>query len=483
MSPPHLHPNSTLALLFVIAAGVAGNYLRLSLFFVQKVGIGRNMACNLIAQVPAAPYDGYLQGLYANDLAVMLLIAMLAIFPAVSISRRLARKLSDLANKLIKPHSKIIEGQSAEKQLGESEEWLSQLAENSREVFWMKDLDKNQLTYISPAYEEIWGCTSDLYKQSKFWMDTIYLEDCERVLAVTEKIPPGEYDEEYRIVRSDGSVRWIQDRAFPIRNELGEIYRIVGIVTDISKRKQAEAEILYALEKERQLNELKSRFINTTSHEFRNPLTAILMSAKLLEKFGYQATEEKKRLYLERIQVASRQMVQLLDEVLLIGKAEAGKLEFKPVLLELEKFCRELVEEMQFSAGSNYVITFVSDGKNTTACLDEKLLRYILSNLLSNAVKYSPRGGEVNFSMSCEQGEVLFRIQDQGIGIPVTDQAELFNFFHRGSNVSTISGTGLGLSIVKQCVDLHGGKITVDSQVGLGTTLSVTIPLSPDINK
>ncbi len=478
MSPPHLHLSSILALLFLIAAGVADNYLRLSLFFVQKVGIGSNMPRNLIAQVPAAPSVGYLQSLYANDLAVMLLIATLAILPAVFLSRRLVGWLSTITHRNTIFSSKNTEDKGTKEALRASEEWLCQLAENSREVFWMKDLNRSQLTYISPAYEEIWGCTCDLYKQPKFWINTIYPDDCERVIAVMEKIPPGEYDEEYRIVRTDGSVRWIQDRAFPIQNEFGEIYRIAGILTDISKRKQVEAEILCALEKERQLNELKSRFINTTSHEFRNPLTAILMSAKLLEKFGYQATEEKKLLYLERIQAASKQMVQILDEVLLIGKAEAGKLEFKPAVLELKKFCRELVEEMQFSAGSNYVITFVSVGEYTTACLDKKLLQYILSNLLSNAIKYSPRGGEVNFSLICEQGEVLFQIQDQGIGIPVTDQAELFNFFHRGSNVSTISGTGLGLSIVKQCVDLHGGKITVDSQVGIGTTLSVTIPIN-----
>lgn len=231
-----------------------------------------------------------------------------------------------------------------------------------------------------------------------------------------------------------------------------------------------------ALKKEQELSELKSRFVTMTSHEFRTPLTTILSSAELLENYSYKWTEEKKLHHLQRIQVAVQRMTQLLNDVLLIGKAEAGKIEFQPLPLDLAAFCHNLVEELQLGTSTHF-IDFRIQGQCINACMDEKLLRHILSNLLSNAIKYSDKGGTVDFDLLCEAGAAIFRVQDQGIGIPATEQAQLFNSFHRASNVGTISGTGLGLAIVKKSVDLHGGKIAVNSQVGVGTTFTVTLPL------
>ena len=201
------------------------------------------------------------------------------------------------------------------------------------------------------------------------------------------------------------------------------------------------------------------------------------MSTKLLEQFGDRASEEKKHLYLNRIQIATKRMTQLLDDVLLIGKAEAGKLEFNPAPLLLGKFCSELVEEMQMITNDKHSIIFIDRVQQTTANADDKLLRYILSNLLANAIKYSPKGGNIDFILSIEVEKAIFHIQDRGIGIPPQDTEQLFNSFHRGSNVENISGTGLGMSIVKQCVDLHGGEISVKSEIGIGTTFVVTLPI------
>jgi len=380
----------------------------------------------------------------------------------------------------------IAEHKRTEEALRESEERFRQMAENIQEVFWMSNPDVSEIIYVSPAYEEIWERSREsLYANPKSWLDKIHPEDRESAIASWATHSHTEYNIEYRLVRSDGSIRWIWDRGFPIRNQAGEIYRIVGIAKDITQRKIAEQEIRYALLKERQLGDLKSRFITTASHEFRTPLTTILMSAKLLERFSQVATEEKKRIYINRIEVATNQMTQLLDGVLLIGKAEAGKLEFNPAPMDLEQFCRELVEEMELTAVHKYAIVFqtlfanafLSQTDCTTTCLDEKLLRYILNNLLSNAMKYSPQGGKVYFDLIWGQTEAIFQIRDEGIGIPEADKAQLFHSFHRGSNVRNISGTGLGLSIVKQCVDLHGGKITFHSEVGVGSTFIVTLPL------
>jgi signal transduction histidine kinase len=165
-----------------------------------------------------------------------------------------------------------------------------------------------------------------------------------------------------------------------------------------------------------------------------------------------------------------------LDNVLLVSKAEAGKLQFKPALLDLAQFCGALVEEMQLIAG-NHTIDFVAQGECTNVCLDERLLRHILTNLLSNAIKYSPESGTVEFNLICDRDAAIFTVKDNGIGIPEADQAQLFQSFHRGSNVGSTSGTGLGLTIVKKSVNLHGGEIAVASKVGFGTKFTVTIPL------
>ena len=255
---------------------------------------------------------------------------------------------------------------------------------------------------------------------------------------------------------------------------------VMAIVRDITERKRAEVDIRNALEKEKELGELKSRFVTMTSHEFRTPLTTILSSAELLESYSHKWTEDKKNKHFQRIKTAVKHMTQLLNDVLLIGKAEAGKIECNLAPLDLAQFCHDLVDEMQFSIDT-HTIVFCSQGQCKNACMDGKLLRHILSNLLSNAIKYSPQGGTIHFNLICEDKEANFYIQDQGIGIPTADQAQLFDSFHRASNVGTISGTGLGLAIVKKSVDLHNGKIAVSSVVGVGTTFTVTIPLNKQV--
>lgn len=253
---------------------------------------------------------------------------------------------------------------------------------------------------------------------------------------------------------------------------------VMAIIRDITKRKKAEVDIRTSLEKQKELGELKTRFVSMTSHEFRTPLTTILSSTELLEKYNKKLSDEKKAQHLHRIKVSVKHMTQLLNDVLLIGKAEAGKLQCRPEAMDLPKFCRDLVDELQLSSGDNHTIAFCQQGECTTAYLDDKLLLYIFTNLLSNAIKYSPEGGTVNFDLIFQPEKVIFQVQDQGIGIPVAEQDQLFNSFHRASNVGTISGTGLGLAIVKKAVDLHQGEIAVKSEVGVGTTFIVTLPLS-----
>lgn len=383
--------------------------------------------------------------------------------------------------------------------LQESEQRFRQLAENINEVFWMVTPDSSKRLYVSPAYEEIWGrsCQS-LYDDSNSWSEAVHPEERELVIAKLERQSCGEYtDVEYRIVRPDGSIRWIRDRSFPIFNAQGQVYRLAGIAEDITNRKQAELETFKALQREKELSTVKSSFVAMTSHEFRTPLTAISSSTDLLERYQNRLSPEKQQAHLYRIQSAVGRMTQMLNDILLMSEAEAGKLQFNPAPLNLLNFCRHLLEEVQATATKQQVIHFTYRSDSTLAdkdpdeikkarfdflsglaLWDEKLLRHILSNLLSNALKYSPEGSMVQFDFTAQDDRVIFQIQDQGIGIPLADQSRLFEAFHRANNVGTIQGTGLGLAIVKQCVDLHRGEITFSSEVGKGTRFIVTLPLS-----
>jgi len=253
---------------------------------------------------------------------------------------------------------------------------------------------------------------------------------------------------------------------------------LVYLGRDITERKRAEAETNRALQQQKELNELKSRFVSMASHEFRTPLTSIIMSVDLLENFADQWSASKKQTHLQRIRQCSLSMKVLLEDILTIGRAEAGKLDFKPVPLDLEDFCRNLVEEIQLTLGQQHTIRFALQSAIPKLIpLDDKLLRHIFSNLLSNAIKYSPQGGTVDFTVARAGDRLEFAVRDRGIGIPPEDCDRLFDSFHRARNVRDIAGTGLGLTIVKKAVDLHGGSIDFSSQVGQGTTFRVTLPL------
>ncbi|HEY9832188.1 MAG TPA: hybrid sensor histidine kinase/response regulator [Stenomitos sp.] len=246
---------------------------------------------------------------------------------------------------------------------------------------------------------------------------------------------------------------------------------------EIAERQRLETELRHALANERELSDLKSRIISVVSHEYRTPLTTILSSTELLEHYGHNWAEEKKQRHFQRIESSVHHLTRLVNDVLMFSKAEAGKLDFNPQHLDVVEFCRELVKELQLIAGKKHSIHFKCLGFQQDVYLDEKLLRQILSNLLSNALKYSPQGGRIQFELVFRQHTLLFRIQDEGIGIALQDQSQLFDAFYRSSNVGTISGTGLGLAIVERCVNIHKGKICVESEVGVGTTFTVTLPV------
>lgn len=265
-----------------------------------------------------------------------------------------------------------------------------------------------------------------------------------------------------------------------IQTEIEGIQNFVYIGRDITERKRAEAEKMKAIEREKELRELKSRLISMTSNEFRLPISTIFATTELLENYGRTWSEDKKFQHYQLIESSVKRMTELLNNVLILGKADAGKLGFNPAPLNLESFCRNLVEEIQLVSLENQKIAFAYFGDCITVSLDEKLLQNILSNLLTNALKYSHPNTTVNFSCSCNETEVILEIQDQGIGIPAEEQHQIFESFYRAQNVGNIPGSGLGLTIVQKSVELQGGKIAVNSEIGVGTKFTVTLPLQND---
>ena len=244
-----------------------------------------------------------------------------------------------------------------------------------------------------------------------------------------------------------------------------------------SELEQTQAELRRALDQERELGELKSRFVTLVSHEFRTPLGIIMSAIELMRHYEDQLPSEQKRELQEDIHSATRLMAGLMEQVLVLGRVEAGKLGCRPVPTDLSRLVEKFIEESAAATDHRCPIQWQPEGDLTGACADENLLRHLLSNLLTNAVKYSPPGSPVVLRARREEGDAVIEIIDHGIGIPEEDRARLFEAFHRCGNVGEIPGTGLGLVIVKRCVELHGGSLSLDSTVGAGTTFSVRLPL------
>lgn len=252
-------------------------------------------------------------------------------------------------------------------------------------------------------------------------------------------------------------------------------------IRDISQRVKAALEIAASLARQQELAELKSRFVSMASHEFRTPLATILSSSDLLRVHGARMDEEQRAGCFEFISQAVHRMKDMLEDVLLIGTTDAGVSQFKPLAHDLRPLCESIVAEVTRGIAQNFETLHAIDLRMADdfcqADLDERWFRHIFCNLLSNAVKYSPDGGVVLFEVMARAGEVEFLVVDHGIGVPAQEIPRLFEPFFRASTSASISGTGLGLSIVQRAVELHGGRISVESERGQGTTFKVVLPL------
>jgi PAS domain S-box-containing protein len=277
------------------------------------------------------------------------------------------------------------------------------------------------------------------------------------------------------MLRRDGTE--LPMEVFLTRIQLDDRQLIQVVCNDITQRKQAEAELVRTLAREKELGQLRSNFVSMVSHEFRTPLGIIQSSAEILEDYRGQLEPAEREDHLRSIRNNTRRMAGIMEEVLLIGSFDAGKMDFNLDALDLRTFLRGLVADVLSATGQQCPIELSISEMPAEIQADERLLRHIFTNLLTNAVKYSDAGRAVRFEIGRVGAEVICAIRDEGIGIPETDREWLFNAFHRGHNVGERPGTGLGLVIVKRCIDLHGGKINVESKVGEGTTVTIKLPI------
>lgn len=336
-----------------------------------------------------------------------------------------------------------------------------------------------RMVFANPSMERITGYPL-AFLLARPLTDTIHPEDVE--IAVERhrrrlRGEPVEVNYTFRIITKTGEVRTLELSAVLI--EWSHREATLVFVVDATARMQAEESQRQALQQQIALNDMKARFITMASHEFRTPLATIHGSVELLQHYQDRMPADKKQQTLQRIDDAVERMTHMLENVLVIGRTDAGRLEFKPRPLSVTAFCNGLVDELRSAMARQLAkveLQISLPPVEQHYWLDDTLIRNIVGNLLSNAIKYSPHGGTVRFVVTEEGAALVFTVSDQGIGIPAADQAQLFVSFHRASNVGPIAGTGLGLSIVKEAVTCHEGSIAVESAEGLGSTFRVSLP-------
>jgi PAS domain S-box-containing protein len=281
-------------------------------------------------------------------------------------------------------------------------------------------------------------------------------------------------NQEWHYARKDGSTFFVSLNITPLKDAHNDISSYLGIAIDISEKKKAETELLSALEKEKELNELKSRFVSMASHEFRTPLSAVLSSAYLLSKYVKEEEQPQREKHIQRIVSSVTSLTEILNDFLSVGKIEEGNIHPNYTAYDINTQMQEAIQDVRHLLKKGQSINYTHTGSNTTACLDRSMMKHIVTNLLSNAVKFSNENSVIELLTEINGSEIVLAVKDNGIGIPEEDKQDLFKRFFRSSNVTNIQGTGLGLHIVKKYTELMNGKIDCESKLGEGTKFIIT---------
>lgn len=365
----------------------------------------------------------------------------------------------------------------AERALAESEEKYRRVVENVNEGILVTA--GGRILYSNPRALELTGLDMETALSHPF-IEFIHPDDRELVLGNHLRRLRGEQVEnhyQFRVVHRSGAIRWLRISAVVF--EWQKATATLNFLTDVTESRQAEEDVRAALARERELSELKSRFVAVASHEFRTPLAAILSSVELLDSYGTRLPEDERAEVIAQIKTAVARMNGMVEQVLLTSRLESGRFAFEPSPRAMPQLLVQLAAEMDRAHPQAHRIAISCKACDEPRMLDGQLVRHVVANLLSNALKYSPDGTPITCTVLGAGDQVIVTVTDQGIGIPGEDLPRLFERFHRGANVGTIAGTGIGLHIVKECVELHQGTIEVTSHPGEGTRFVVRLHAPP----
>ena len=345
---------------------------------------------------------------------------------------------------------------------------------------------KLRADFYQKPENRVMGHGRDLYGQTKSGENiplevslSTYLQNDERyVIAFIVDITHRKQIEQNMVAQQQQLEKMTADmRSLNAELEAKVEERTIILKEALQRLEQSQEELNEALDKERQLNEIKSRFVSMASHEFRTPLSTVLSSASLLSKYTTTNDQEKRQRHVEKIKGSVKHLNDLLEDFLSLGKLDEGKVVtvFHP--FSLHEVIQDVAEEMKGLAKKDQQILYNHTGPDEVES-DKKLIKNILINLISNAIKFSAEGAAIRITSVVQDGVVRIHVQDEGIGISVEDQAHLFSSFFRGKNALNIQGTGLGLHIVKRYAELIGGEISLASDLGKGTTISISLPVN-----
>ena len=396
----------------------------------------------------------------------------------ISINSRLVRQEGDaLPHGVVATFTDITARRQSEAALRASEERLHLAAQAGRIGIWDWDLSRQHVLWDARMYE-IFGLRAGEDDPNLAWRESVHPEDLPQVDAALAAAFSGvqPYDMEFRVTLPGGGVRCVHSMATVLMDGQAEPNRMIGISMDVTARRESEESLQRSLAQERELSELKSRFVSMASHELRTPLAAILATTETLSIYREKMDGDQINARLDRIRQQVMHMSEIVEDVLNLTRLQAGRVEFMPTEGDLSALCEELVQEYADQPGNDGRLRVELPAHPARLMFDRKLLRQAILNLIGNALKYSPPEAAVDVRLTQSAEVVVLSIQDQGIGIPQGDLARVFEPFHRARNVGAISGTGLGLSIAQQAVELHQGTIQINSQVGKGTTVIVTLP-------
>lgn len=246
-----------------------------------------------------------------------------------------------------------------------------------------------------------------------------------------------------------------------------------------------ETELIEALAHEKEISEFKNRIISVASHEFRSPMTVILGFTQLLLKHYQVFSQDKIFKYLSSIETSAKKITNMIDDLLTLSHIDAGQININPTTINISEFCQKFVSEIKDSIAHDHDVELQIlrnfEHLTKTIILDKKLLEYTLYNLISNAVKFSDKNTLISLGISYNNQYLIFKVSDQGMGVPLEEQKHLFDLFYRASNAKDIQGTGLGLNIIQRYIELQGGKIEVESEENIGTTFTIFLPLSHSV--